>query len=526
MNLNEAARRLVSEGWTEEEIPDDLAAAIKGGAIAWEELRAAVGVVLAEQYLTAHGLTAGAALEADLLAGPNPEIFCPPPDVREKMNAIRRGVDIGRGVAQALVTDEGLTPDAAIPERLAELAGGELVDAIREAARMAVARDGNFAWLGWAFAYDAGGVLTPDFEEFYELAAPFRLTDEERVAGTREYIGDAPPLRTWLAGRGWRGAGKDVRRHLNTMAQGNPAAAGRRKGADGADVVTVDALRPNRMVPVAVLGIGAPAQFWERKGDRDARVTVPPLSVVERDAVHAVLRIYSSPYESGKVWEGWREVSWGTFLKAAGVESKQNMEVRRILKALGELRRREVRYVRQKPDGSGSVGMTSILQGVEFDYAEGDERAAAEWTAGGEWRGKAPVRVRVMLSEPMRILKAARTWTVEHDEAIAAAVKVLRNGRRDKLDYALRDELFRIREGGTGLARLNREEFMETFKGADVVARLRARRQYGAKVEAPYLKAVEVLVKAGVVVMACLESPTRSGLRDVFRVVDPGLPGR
>jgi hypothetical protein len=505
MNPEAVAARLLNEGWTETEIPPDLMDVQQNPEV-WVPVLTALGGLLADEYLSRHSLTADRVALAEMYNSGG--TYEPPPEVAEQMEEVQRRIRVGRLTAAALRGLDGLDPDADVPAELVE-AEPELVQRIREQARGLV---DSFTGTGWrpamfSWAFDAGGVLREDVERWGAAMEPYRVTPEQRDQRLRELLGDAPSVRAWLADRGWAQA---VTPFMVRISRLNHQESGR-----GRAVVTVDILRPAYPVPYPVLSMTAPERHWRERGWEGASLAPVRLSVVERDILRAVLRARGGVKE--EEWGGWVEMNWATWCEATGTSPRESAKVRRNVDALYRLMDKKLFYTIEGQDGT-TVGRVAILQGVELKY-QGDDAKKLERGTG--WMGRAPSVVRVMLSTPFRSLGRSLWFSVERDKALSAATDKIRGGRRNDLDEALRDELYRTRQAKGGISYVNREEFMESYLGADVYAGHKQGRRYTARVERPYLTAVEVLKEAGTILEWTPGHQTARGVRDRFKVAPP-----
>jgi hypothetical protein len=528
MNARGEAEQLIRDGWTADELPDELAGLAKESPEQWNAILEAVGVLLVDEYLKTFGLPARNVWEAMPLDEPG-DVYSIPPELRTEAHELAQRIRVGRQIAGVMYRNQTLYPDAEIRAELAQLAGAELLEAIRESARRAL--EEHESWKGetggegfyartFMWAMDAGGVLSADIDRWESLTAPYKISPEEREAARREAIGEAPPVRAWLGGRGWRPVLPAFRAEITRRAH-IPDARGRTP--DGTALIVVPTLRPNYHVPYSILSMNAPERVWRAAGDVSVQINAPPMDVWEHRALGAVLQIYSSHHETGRVWgDGWREVSWATWCEAVGADTRRSKEVSGAVDALFRLKGRQIRVNQENPDGSGSVALISILQSVQLDHGPGDAGAARRIADG--WTGRAPLAVRVMISEPLR--KLGGLWfPVAKDGALRAAAAKIR-GKQTPLDFALRNELYRTRQARDGCAYVERDAFMRSHLGADTFAGYVKRRGYRTKILEPYLTAAAVLKEAGVVVDWTLDHPTTSGVRDRFHIAAPAQKNR
>lgn len=516
MSIHDAeamARTLLEGGWTQDEWPPDWEPELEKDPELRKQIGEWVGALLVEAYLNEYRLNSWEVEAAAELEKPG-EAYSIPQHLRGELTQLQEQIEASRKVALEMYRGGDLNPDAEISTELSGQVGADVLQALRDMAQAKV-QDALSGFTGSEWIVDGCGAFRHLNERFYDLAEPFRVDSETARA---KLVGDAPPIRKWLTKQGWRAVLPAFLAELKRRAALDDRGRGRMMA--GEPVMVVPALRPNYKQPAPILSIAAPDRYWREQGYTGVEVQAPQMDVWEWRALHGVLRIYSSPYERGGEWsEGWREVDFQTWCEAVGADPRRSKEVRSAVDAVVRLKSREILFNSKAQDGGGTVSKISILQGVAFDYVREDAGAAQRVLEGEGWTGQAPKAVRVQLSSPMR--KMGGLWfPAEKDVAIRGAAQEIR-GRQMPIDFQLRNELYRTRQTAQGYSYVDRDSFMRTQLGSETFEKYQSERRYGDKILRPYLVAVSVLEKAGVVLEWTKDYPTANGLRDRFKVVNP-----
>lgn len=518
MNIHDAeamARTLIDGGWTQDEWPPDWEPDLQQAPELRYQIGEKVGALLVEVYLNEYRLNSWEVEAAADLEKPG-EAYSIPHPLRGALIELQEQITACRKVALEMYRGGDLNPYAEISPELTAQAGLDMVDAMRGAAQD---RDGA-EWSGTEWIVDGCGSFSHLNQKWHELAGPYRV---DRDAARAELVGDAPPIREWLTAQGWRAVWPAFIAELKRKAAADDRGRGRMM--DGQPVIVVQALRENYKEPAPILSIAAPDRYWREQGWVGVEVQAPQMDVWEWRALHGVLRIYSSPYERGGEWsEGWREVDFQTWCEAVGADPRRSKEVRSAVDAVWRLKSREILCNSRAPDGGGTVSKISILPGLQFDYGPEDAGAARGIVNGEGWQGQAPKAVRVQLSSPMRTM-GGLWFPAEKDVAIRGAALEIR-GRQMPIDFQLRNEIYRTRQTALGYSFVDRDSFMRTQLGSKTFKKYQTERRYGDKILRPYLVAVSVLERAGVVLEWTQDYPTSNGLRDRFKVVNPASKPR
>lgn len=257
-------------------------------------------------------------------------------------------------------------------------------------------------------------------------------------------------------------------------------------------------------------------------------------------ALWGALHVFSSQAD-WHLWEGTAVVPWKTLCNAAGVDPRQTSQVRRLYQAMDELSAMTVHtIVHTEGEGGGTFATRAPLVRMVARWNDESrdrtaQRKLAEYRRTGTWKGPPPDEVSLKLDGPMRYTVKAMALPADFLTRMTEAAQDVRGGNQGirPLDMLLYFELVRpgVRQGahtapdGVPYSYLYRDKFLEeTRGGAASEARSRGAAAYRARIVAPYLEAVDVLLRAGIVRDWTPDYQARNGKRDRFEVPDPTLP--